>query len=77
MKLAIHYLTKNDIKGPSRGTIICTSSDTGLYPMPLNPLYSMSKAGVINLVRSMAPVLAKASIQINALAPNLIGKPWS
>lgn len=45
--------------------------------MPLNPLYSMSKAGVINLVRSMAPVLAKASIQINALAPNLIGKPWS
>jgi NAD(P)-dependent dehydrogenase (short-subunit alcohol dehydrogenase family) len=44
--------------------------------MPCNPLYSVSKAGVINLVRSMAPVLDRASIQINALAPNLIGKPW-
>lgn len=45
--------------------------------MPLNPLYNMSKAIAINLVRSVAPVLEKASIQINALPPNLTDKPWS
>ncbi|KAJ4392565.1 hypothetical protein N0V85_006957 [Neurospora sp. IMI 360204] len=53
----------------SRGSIICTASNAGLYPFPISPLYAASKAGVIALVRSAARVLARGDIQINALAP--------
>ena len=59
---------------PSRGSIIVTASNAGLYPFPVAPLYAAAKAGLINLVRSLAPVLAKSSIQINALAPAVLGK---
>ncbi|SPO07180.1 probable short chain dehydrogenase/reductase [Cephalotrichum gorgonifer] len=73
VKLAVHYMHKNtDDSSPSRGSIIVTASNAGLYPFPVAPLYAASKAGVINLVRSMAPVLAKSNIQINALAPAVL-----
>ena len=37
------------------------------------PMYSVSKFGVVGLVRSMAGVLGKVGIQINGLAPGVIG----
>ena len=57
----------------SRGSIICTASNVGLYPLPTSPLYSASKFGVVGLVRSLAEKLSASKIQINALAPSLIG----
>jgi NAD(P)-dependent dehydrogenase (short-subunit alcohol dehydrogenase family) len=36
-------------------------------------LYAASKFGVVGLVRSTARVLEKANIQINALAPAVLG----
>ncbi|KUI53238.1 15-hydroxyprostaglandin dehydrogenase [NAD(+)] [Cytospora mali] len=72
VKLAIHYLNKNTLTGPSRGSIICTASNAGLYPFPVSPLYAAAKAGVIALVRSTAPVLERHKIQINALAPAVL-----
>ncbi len=59
---------------PSRGSIICTASNAGIYPFPIAPLYATSKAGVIGLVRSMARPLARVNIQINALAPAVLGR---
>ncbi len=61
-------------ESPSRGLIICTASNAGLYPFPLAPLYATSKFGVIGLVRSTARVIEKSKIQINALAPAVLGK---
>ena len=77
MKLAIHYLKKNTVSGvpgpASKGTIVCTASNAGLYPFPVAPLYAASKFGVVGLVRSLARPLEKEAIQINALAPAVLG----
>jgi len=76
VKLAIHYIRKNAVVNgatvASRGSIICTASNAGLYPFPVAPLYGASKAGVNNLVRSLAKPLQKQAIQINALAPAVL-----
>ncbi|ROW06992.1 hypothetical protein VMCG_04065 [Cytospora schulzeri] len=72
VKLAIHYMKKNTLTGPSRGSIICTASNAGLYPFPVSPLYGATKSGVIGLVRSTGPLLERHKIQINALAPAVL-----
>ena len=64
---------KPKTEGVSRGSIICTASNAGLYPLPIAPLYAASKFGVVGLVRSTARVVEKAGIQINALAPAVLG----
>ncbi|KAK3689960.1 hypothetical protein B0T22DRAFT_481142 [Podospora appendiculata] len=69
VKLAVHYMRKNETKG---GSIICTASNAGLYPFPTAPLYAASKFGVIGLVRSLAKVVAKSNIRINVLAPAVL-----
>lgn len=77
MSLAVHYMNKKGKANggeASRGSIICTASNAGLYPLPVAPLYAASKFGVVGLVRSMARVLEKAGIQINALAPAVLGR---
>lgn len=74
VKLAIHYMNKNEPSGSSRGSIICTASNAGLYPFPVSPLYAASKSAVIGLVRSTAPVIERLQIQINALAPAVLGE---
>lgn len=73
VKLATHYMNKNDPSEASRGNIICTASNAGLYAFPVSPLYAASKAGVIGLVRSTAPILQRQKIRINALAPAVLG----
>ena len=78
VKLAIHYIKKNAIISgatvASRGSIICTASNAGLYPFAVAPLYAASKYGVVGLVRSLAPQLLREAIQINALAPAVLGE---
>ncbi|RBQ72559.1 hypothetical protein FVER14953_13285 [Fusarium verticillioides] len=78
--LAVHYMLKNDIGSrlpSSRGSIVCTSSSAAIYPFPVSPLYSAAKSGIIGLVRSMAIRLEEPKIQINALAPGVLGKSTS
>ncbi|EXJ77490.1 hypothetical protein A1O3_09716 [Capronia epimyces CBS 606.96] len=76
VKLAIHYIKKNAVVGngttASKGSIVCTASNAGLYPFHVAPLYAASKFGVVGLVRSLARSLLKESIQINALAPAVL-----
>ncbi|CAN8104404.1 unnamed protein product [Discula destructiva] len=72
VKLAMHYMRKNELSVSSRGSIICTASNAGLYPFPVSPLYAATKAGVIGLVRSTAPVAQRNGIQINGLAPAVL-----
>lgn len=54
------------------GRIICVSSISGIAGNMGQTNYAMSKAGVIGMVHSMAPVLAASNITINAVAPGFI-----
>lgn len=57
------------------GRIVATSSGVGLTPLPTDPTYSMTKHGVIGLVRSMAPTLGERGITIGAVCPGGVDTP--
>jgi len=69
-KLNTLLLEKNII--PAGGRIICVSSMNGIAGARGQTNYSASKAGVIGMVESMAPVLEEKQITINAVAPGFI-----
>jgi 3-oxoacyl-[acyl-carrier protein] reductase len=54
------------------GRVVCVSSVSGIAGNRGQTNYATSKAGVIGLVGSMAPVLAERGITINAVAPGFI-----
>ncbi len=54
------------------GRIVCVSSISGIAGNVGQSNYATSKAGVIGMVRSMAPALAPNGITINAVAPGFI-----
>jgi 3-oxoacyl-[acyl-carrier protein] reductase len=54
------------------GRIVCVSSLSGIAGNAGQTNYATSKAGVIGMVESMAPVLAERGATINAVAPGFI-----
>jgi NAD(P)-dependent dehydrogenase (short-subunit alcohol dehydrogenase family) len=52
-----------------QGSIVVTASIAGLRSSPGVPLYSISKAGVISLVRNAARELGPRGVRINAICP--------
>lgn len=56
----------------SGGRIVCVSSISGIAGNRGQTNYAFSKAGVIGMVESLAPILAKQDITINAVAPGFI-----
>ena len=57
------------------GSIIYTSSAAGLVGSYTTPLYSMTKAGLVGLTRSLCAVLAHESIRVNAVCPGPVNTP--
>lgn len=57
------------------GSIVATASLAGLTPLPSDPVYTLSKHGVVGFVRSVAPQLAERGIRINAVAPGIADTP--
>jgi NAD(P)-dependent dehydrogenase (short-subunit alcohol dehydrogenase family) len=57
-----------DAMGPG-GTIVATASLAGLVPMPLDPVYTLTKHAVVGYVRAVAPSLAERALRINAVCP--------
>lgn len=55
--------------GPDRGAIVATASLAGLVGVPLEPIYSANKHGVVGLVRSLGPGMAAEGIRVNAVCP--------
>lgn len=64
---ALAALREND--GPARGAIVVTASLAGLTGVPLDPIYSANKHGVVGLTRSLGPVLAAEGVRFNAVCP--------
>ncbi|MBS1679577.1 MAG: 3-oxoacyl-ACP reductase [Actinobacteria bacterium] len=54
------------------GRIVCVSSMSGIAGNSGQTNYAASKAGVIGMVESLAPTLAKRGATINAVAPGFI-----
>lgn len=59
------------------GTIVNLASVAGISPMPFIGLYSVSKAGVISLTKTLARELGPRNIRVNAVAPGLIKTDFS
>ncbi|MEV4535431.1 3-oxoacyl-ACP reductase [Asanoa sp. NPDC049518] len=57
---------------PEGGRIISVSSTSGIAGNRGQTNYATSKAGVIGLVQSMAPILSPQGVTINAVAPGFI-----
>jgi NAD(P)-dependent dehydrogenase (short-subunit alcohol dehydrogenase family) len=56
------------------GVIINTGSMGGMIPMPTNPAYAATKAGVIQFTRSLA-YLAGEGIRVNVVCPTVTDTP--
>lgn len=61
-----------EIKKAGGGSILFTASGLGLRPSSESPTYSVSKAGLIMLTRTLALALAKDNIRVNAVCPGPI-----
>jgi NAD(P)-dependent dehydrogenase (short-subunit alcohol dehydrogenase family) len=62
-------------KADRKGSIIFTSSVSGEVGSPFSPLYSMTKGGVILLMKSLAVRLGPEGIRSNAILPAMIETP--
>lgn len=60
-----------------RGTIVFMASIAGIDPMPGLGAYSVSKAGLLGLMRALAKELGPSGIRVNAVAPGLIETRFS
>jgi NAD(P)-dependent dehydrogenase (short-subunit alcohol dehydrogenase family) len=57
------------------GAIVALSSLAAISPTADNPLYSMTKAAVVGLVRALGPVLQRDGIRCNAVCPGFTDTP--
>ncbi len=74
-----YYLTSFAIpllkKAGRKGSIIYTSSVSGVAGSPFSPLYSMAKHGIVGLARATALALAPEGIRANAICPASVATP--
>jgi len=62
-------------RAEGKGSVIFTSSVTGIVGSPFSPLYSMAKGGIVLFMRSLALHVAPDGIRANAICPGPIDTP--
>ena len=55
------------MSGP--GSIVCTTSVQGLIGFPMTAAYSITKHGIVGMVKASAKEMGEKGIRINAIAP--------
>lgn len=66
-RAAIRTLTRR-----GGGAIVATASLAGIVPFAPDPVYSLTKHGVVGLVRSIAPGLRQQGITANCVCPGIV-----
>lgn len=61
----------------ARGAVINIASMHAIFGAPLSPAYAASKAGVVQLTKSLAVAWAADGIRVNAIAPGWIETPMT
>jgi NAD(P)-dependent dehydrogenase (short-subunit alcohol dehydrogenase family) len=51
------------------GNVVVTASLAGLVPMPADPLYTLTKTGVVGYVRAVGEACAAVGVTVTALCP--------
>jgi NAD(P)-dependent dehydrogenase (short-subunit alcohol dehydrogenase family) len=63
------------LRAAGDASVIFTSSAAGLVGSQFSPLYSMSKGGLVSLVKGLALSLAADNIRVNAVCPGSTDTP--
>jgi NAD(P)-dependent dehydrogenase (short-subunit alcohol dehydrogenase family) len=63
------------LRAAGGGGLVVLSSNAGLVARPFDPIYGMTKAGQVQLVRSLALSLARDRIRVNAVCPGPVDTP--
>jgi 3-oxoacyl-[acyl-carrier protein] reductase len=71
VRAALHPMRKQ-----KSGVILATASMAGFIPMPAGIEYSVSKTGVIMLMRHVAQVYGPDGIRANAICPGWVDTPF-
>jgi NAD(P)-dependent dehydrogenase (short-subunit alcohol dehydrogenase family) len=61
----------------ARGAVVNIASMHAIFGAPLSPAYAASKAGVVQLTKSLAVAWADDGIRVNAIAPGWIETPMT
>lgn len=73
--LFIQGLAKTLAKHPSGGRIVNLSSTAGMLPNHFALAYSVSKAALIQLTKTLAKELGKDNINVNCVCPGIVRSP--
>lgn len=57
------------------GVVVNTASIAALGPMPMDPMYAASKAGVVLFTRSCAALKQSHNVRVNAVLPAMVDTP--
>lgn len=57
------------------GHILVTASMAGIVPIPPDPIYGLTKHGMVGMVKSLGPMLAMHGVCISALCPGFADTP--
>lgn len=60
------------MSGHGGGVVVNTASVAGLSPMPTDPVYSATKAAIINFTQSCGALHATHGVRVNAVLPGIV-----
>ena len=73
--VAARLVAKSMIARGTGGSMVCIASTDGIQSSPYHAAYGAAKAGLVQLVMSMAAEWAPFNIRVNSVAPGSIATP--